>query len=90
MAGNIDYRRILLLKKMFPEFENKLDYIYRQDPLFREIAKEIYVCISKQEMICKRTGKKSNLFTDTITELKNELLDYMNNLKSDDRFPGGK
>ena len=51
MAGNIDYRRILLLKKMFPEFEIKLDYIYRQDPRLREIAKEIYACICKQEMI---------------------------------------
>ena len=77
MVANEQYLTQSLLKEMFPEFENKIDLLYGQDPVFREIAGEYYECIQRQEMIIEKTGKKSDLYSDTIKELKEELLGYL-------------
>jgi hypothetical protein len=42
---------------------------------------EIRECIEKQEMIYQETGKRSGSYTDTINELKEELLVYLNDDK---------
>jgi hypothetical protein len=84
-----EYRQsqtLLFLKKMFPEFESNLEYIYRQNTEFREIAEELFICVHKQEKIFKETGKMSISFMDTINELKEELLAYLNNLNASDRI----
>ena len=77
---------LLFLKKMFPEFESELAFIYRQDDEFREVAEELFICAHKQEMIFKETGRMSCSYTDTINELKEELLAYLNNLKASDHI----
>lgn len=66
-----------LLKDKFPDFKNSLDYIYNHDSVFREIAAEYKECIDKNESIYKETGKWSDLFTETINELKEELITYL-------------
>jgi hypothetical protein len=76
---------VSMLRKIFPEYENKLEQIYLQDSVFREIAAEIRECTEKQEMLYQETGKRSRSFTDTIEELKDELLTYLNNKKSSDQ-----
>lgn len=82
MVENDNEKTLLLLKKSFPEFERKLDGIYRQDPLFREIAREYYEIVKKMEMNYFETGKKFDFYTDTMNELKEELADYLNDLKA--------
>ena len=81
MQENEQYRTIRLLKTIFPGFEDMLEQLYRQDPVFREIAMEIWECIEKQEMIYQETGKRPGSYTDTINELKEELLVYLNDDK---------
>jgi len=71
-----------MLRKIFPEYESRLEQIYLQDSLFREIAAEIRECTEKQEMLYQETGKRSCSYTDTINELKEELLVYLVNKKS--------
>jgi uncharacterized protein YdcH (DUF465 family) len=71
-----------MLRKIFPEYENRLEQIYLQDSVFREIAAEIRECTEKQEMIYQKTGKRSCSYTDTIEELKDELLAFLDNQKS--------
>ena len=73
---------VLLLTKMFPEFGGRLEQLYRQDPVFREIALEIRECNDKLETIYRETGKRSSSYKDTIDELKHELLAYLNDQKS--------
>lgn len=82
MNENGPHPTLFFLKTMFPGFEDQLDRIYGQDPVFREIAGELLECIQKQELICKETGKASILYTDTISELKDELLGYLQNMTS--------
>jgi hypothetical protein len=69
---------VSMLRKIFPEYENRLEQIYLQDSVFREIAAEILECTEKQEMLYQKTGKRSCSYTDTINELKEELLGYLN------------
>ena len=82
MVENDEEQALLLLKKSFPEFEKKLDAIFDKDPLFREIAREYYEVVKKMEMNYFETGRKFDFYLDTINELKEELLDYLNDLKS--------
>ena len=82
MKEKDQYQTVSLLRKMFPEFEDRLEHLYRQDPVFREIAMEIRECSDKQEMIYKETGRRPDSYTDTINELKEELLVYLINKKS--------
>ena len=84
MVENNHYQTLELLKKTFPEFEKQLEEIYRQDSLFKEIAREYYEIVKKIEMNYFETGKKFEVYTDTMNELKEELLDYLNDLKSND------
>ena len=62
---------------MFPQLEYELEKIYWKDAVFREVAREYMECINKQEKILEKTGKKSDVYTDTILELKLELLSYL-------------
>jgi len=78
-----NYRMLSLLKAMFPHFEYELEKIYWKDPVFREIAREYIECINKQEMLLKKTGTKLDVYTDTIYELKLELLSYLDKSDSD-------
>ena len=71
-----------MLKKMFPEYEDRLEQLYMQDSIFQEIASEIRECTEKQEMLYLETGKRSGSYTDTIEELKDELLSYLDYKKS--------
>jgi hypothetical protein len=82
MQENEQYRTIRLLKTIFPGFEDMLEQLYWQDPVFREIAMEIRECIEKQEMIYQETGKRSGSYTETINELEEELLVYL----KDDKY----
>ena len=66
-----------LLKTMFPNFVNGLSDLYHQDPVFREIASEYKECWDKQEAILKETGRNSELFAETMSELKEELITYL-------------
>lgn|GEM_PF-6982858 len=75
-------RTVSMLRKIFPEYETRLEQIYLQDSVFREIAAEIRECTEKQEMLYQETGKRSRSYTDTIEELKDELLTYLDNQKS--------
>jgi hypothetical protein len=71
-----------MLKTIFPRFEDELGKIYWKDAVFREIAREYIECINKQEMIMEKTGKKSDVYDDTIKELEVELLSYLDGMKS--------
>lgn len=82
MIENRKEQTLLLLKKSFPEFEKKLDAIFGQDPLFREIAKEYYEIVKKMETNYVETGIRFDFYISTTNELKQELLDYLNDLKS--------
>ena len=75
------YRMLSMLKTMFPQFEYELEKIYWKDAVFREVAREYMECLNKQEKILEKTGKKSDVYTDTIGELKLELFSYLD--KSD-------
>lgn len=77
MSEQKNYLTLSLLKDKFPDFENRLDQIYNHDSVFREIAAEYKECIDKQELIYKETGEWSDLFTETINELKEEILNYL-------------
>lgn len=82
MAEDDQDLTIVLLRRMFPEFESVIHSAFGKDPVFRDIAGEYHECI-KQEKIYRETGNKSDLYTETINELKEELLAYLNSLKSD-------
>lgn len=70
--------RILdLLKKTFPEYENRLEYLYSRDPILREIAREYLECIRKQELSFKDSGKETDYYSETIRELHDELKEYL-------------
>jgi hypothetical protein len=77
-----NYRVLSLLKAMFPKFEYELEKIYWKDAVFREIAREYIECINKQEMLLEETGTKLDVYTDTISELKLELLSYLDKADS--------
>lgn len=66
-----------LLLTVFPNFKDGLCQMYSQDPVFREIASEYKECTDKQEAIFKETGNRSDLFSETISELKEELITYL-------------
>ena len=72
-----NYRVLSLLKAMFPQLEYELEKIYWKDPVFREIAREYIECINKQKKLLEKTGTKLNVYTETIYELKLELLSYL-------------
>lgn len=76
------YRFLSMLRTIFPRFEDELGEIYWKDAVFREIAREYIECINKQEMIVEKTGKKSDVYDDTIKELEVELLSYLERMKS--------
>ena len=78
-----NYRILSVLKDMFPQLEYELEKIYWKDAVFREVAREYMECINKQEKILEKTGKKSDVYTDTILELKLELLSYLDKSDSD-------
>ena len=77
MAEDRRYKILSLLKTEFPGFEIRLDQIYWKDPVFRQIAREYHECI-KQEAITQEKGRKSEFYTETINELSEELLSYLN------------
>jgi hypothetical protein len=79
------YRMLSILKTMFPQFEYELEKIYWKNAVFREIAREYIECINKQELIIEKTGKKSEVYTDTICELKLELLSYLDKTDSNNK-----
>jgi hypothetical protein len=83
MVENKHDQILLLLKKELPGFENKIELVFRYDPIFREIASEYYEIAMKLEMNYQKTGKIMKSYSDTSDELKEELMDYLNNLKSD-------
>lgn len=83
MTENDQELTLSLLKTIFTEFKNSLDHIYKYDSVFREIAADYKECIDKHESIFKEKGEWSDLFTETINELKEELLAYLNSIKSD-------
>lgn len=72
-----NYRVLSLLKARFPQFEYELEKIYWKDAAFREIVREYIECVNKHEMLLEKTGTKLNAYTDTIRELKLELLSYL-------------
>ena len=76
------YRMLSMLKTMFPQCENELEKIYWRNAVFREVAREYLECINKQEMILEKTGKISDVYADTIKELKVELLSHLYNMDS--------
>jgi len=82
MAEDDQDLTIVLLRRMFPEFDSIIHSAFSKDPVFREMAGEYHECI-EQEKIYRETGNKSDLYTETINELKEELLAYLNSLKSD-------
>ena len=80
-----NYRILSVLKDMFPQLEYELEKIYWKDAVFREVAREYMECINKQEKILEKTGKKSDVYTDTIIELKLELLSYLDKTDSNNK-----
>ena len=78
MAEDRRYKILSLLKTEFPGFEIRLDQLYWKDPLFRQIAREYHECI-RQEAITQEKGRKSEFYKETINELSEELLSYLNN-----------
>jgi len=71
------YEILSMLKTEFPGLEHRLDYIYWQDSLFRQIAREYHECIRKQERVIDASSKLYMSYTDTIRELKEELLERL-------------
>ena len=78
MVEDTRYEILSLLKTEFPGVEVSLDQIYWQDPLFRQIAREYHECIRKQEREIDASSKLYVSYTDTIRELKEELLEHLN------------
>lgn len=77
MAEDAGYEILSMLKTKFSGFEQRLDHIYWQDPLFRQIAREYHECIRKQEREIDASSKLYVSYTDTIMELKDELLEHI-------------
>lgn len=69
-----------LLKTIFPNFVEGLCQLYHKDPVFRDIATEYKECRDKQEAIFKETGRSSELFDETMNELKEELITYLTSI----------
>ena len=78
MTEDKQYQILSLLMTEFPGFEQRLDHIYWHDPLFRQIAREYHECIRKQEREIDASSKLYVSYTDTIRELKEELLEHLN------------
>ena len=75
---------LILLKETLPsQYENKLEAIYEQDPLFNEISDEYYEVYTKMESKDFKTLEKKEIYLETLRELKEELMDYLNNLKKE-------
>lgn len=62
-----------LLKIELPGFESKLEQVYREEPVFRQIAREYYECVRKRELDIGTTGDTNDCYADTIKELKEEI-----------------
>ena len=77
MAEDTRYQILSMLKAEFPGFEIRLDQIYWQDPLFRQIAREYHECIWKQRSELGAKENSNDVFADTIRELKDELLEHI-------------
>lgn len=77
MVPEEQYLTLSLLITMFPEFRERIELTYRQDPVFREIAREYHECIRKRDSILKETGEVSEFYTETINELKDELINHL-------------
>ena len=77
MEENNRFRILSQLQAAFPEYGKKLAGIYRQDPLFRQIAKEFHECVQKQELEINLGRGRLDIYADTINELKEELLEYL-------------
>ncbi len=77
MAEDNRYQILSLLKREFPGFEMKLDKVYWQDPLFRQIAREFHECIANRDMDLEKKGKTHDIYADTIHELSEELLGHL-------------
>jgi hypothetical protein len=80
-----NYRVLSLLKALFPQFKYELERIYWKDAVFREIAREYIECINKQELLLNKTGTKLDMYTRTISELKLELLTYLDKADSNNK-----
>ncbi len=74
---------LLLLKNNFPQFEQLLEEIYPNDQLLREISNEFYEINKRIEMNVNASLKTSEAYIETINELKEELSDYLSNLKKE-------
>ena len=81
MKDNEQERALSLLRRMFPAFEGIIDPSFRHDRIFREIASEYHECI-EQVNACKETDDATELYMETINELKEELMAYLIGLKS--------
>ena len=77
MPEQQQYPILSLLKTKLPGFEGKLDQVYWQDPVFRQIAREYSECIRKRESEIAKTSKVYAAYTATIRELKDELLEHL-------------
>lgn len=80
MVGNEQGKLLFLLKKDFPEFKNKIDDIYKTKSMFREIANDYYHIVTVLETGNFKPDKKMDMYVATMKELKEELLEYLNNL----------
>lgn len=78
MVENGQYQILSLLKTTFPGFERRLEGMYREDPVFRQIASEYHECVRKQELDIGTTVNIYDFYADTIKELKEELLEQLN------------
>ena len=78
MVENKQYQILSLLKTKFPGFESKLERMYRQDAVFRQIASEYHECIKKQEVEIGTKGNIYDFYADTIKELNEEVLVHLN------------
>jgi uncharacterized protein YdcH (DUF465 family) len=76
MTAKVQEQTLSLLKMKFAEYEKEVESLYRDHPVFREIADEYHECII-QERICRESGRKPDLYRETIEELKYELLSYL-------------
>ena len=71
------YNQISLLKAKFPGFGDRIDQLYTQDAVFRQVAREYCECIRKQEAEVSESSRVYAFYTDTIKELKDELLEHL-------------
>ena len=82
MKDYLQDQTVLLLKRTFPAFESVIEPSFSKDPFFRDMATEYHECL-RQEVIHKERGRQSDLYKDTIHELKEELFAYLSSLKSE-------